>query len=147
MAWDEWERLKTSVAERHSAEMQLNQLPADRGGDGPSGGADGGCLKHSAQPWNRAAATAGSLRTSTDKAKTELATGHAGMAGGLTGLSSLAALKGVLHSWETRLSAVRDECGGLEPALRKVSKELVGVDHGVGAKTKAVQVPQGGDTQ
>lgn len=32
MAWDEWEQLKARVAERHSAQMQLNQYPADAGG-------------------------------------------------------------------------------------------------------------------
>lgn len=148
MAWDEWEQLKASAAEKHSTEMRLNQLPADRGGDTPVGGASGGDqLKHSAQPWNRAAASAGSLKTSTNEAKTNLTSGHAGMAGGLTGLTSLATLKSVLSSWETRLGAVGNECESLEPTLRKVSKELGGVDRGVGAKTKAVSVPQGGDAK
>ena len=34
MAWDEWEQLKTQAAERHSAKMELNQVPADPGGSG-----------------------------------------------------------------------------------------------------------------
>lgn len=38
MAWDEWEQLKARAAERHSAQMELNQVPADPGG---SGGGDG----------------------------------------------------------------------------------------------------------
>jgi hypothetical protein len=29
MAWDEWEQLKAGAAERHSAEMQLNQASGD----------------------------------------------------------------------------------------------------------------------
>ncbi|MFG2756792.1 amino acid ABC transporter permease [Streptomyces wuyuanensis] len=145
MAWDEWEQLKAAAAARHSTGMQLNQLPADRGGGTPSSG--GPRLKHSAQPWNRAAATASSLRTSTDKVKADLAAGHAGMAGGLTGLASLGSLKSVVSSWETRLGAVRDECEGLEPTLRQVAKELGGVDKEVGTKSNGVRVPQGGDAK
>ncbi|MDQ1049010.1 hypothetical protein [Streptomyces sp. V4I2] len=34
MAWDEWEQLKSDAAQRSSTQMQLNQLPADRGGSG-----------------------------------------------------------------------------------------------------------------
>jgi hypothetical protein len=33
MAWDEWEQLKSDAAQRGSTQMQLNQLPADQGGD------------------------------------------------------------------------------------------------------------------
>ncbi|RDG36043.1 hypothetical protein DVH02_22160 [Streptomyces corynorhini] len=33
MAWDEWERLKADAADRKSAQMRLNQLPANAGGD------------------------------------------------------------------------------------------------------------------
>ncbi|MFI7006764.1 hypothetical protein [Streptomyces sp. NPDC050145] len=36
MAWDEWERLKKEAAERHSTQMQLNSVPVDPGGSGPS---------------------------------------------------------------------------------------------------------------
>ncbi|RNL71190.1 amino acid ABC transporter permease [Streptomyces sp. I6] len=144
MAWDEWERIKASAAERQATGTRLNGLPPDRGDDGPSGTAGEARLKHTAQPWNRAAATAGILWTGTRRARTDLTTGHTGTAGGLSGLSSLASLHGVLHSWENRLAAVEDECRGLEPALRRAGRELVGVDHEVGATTKAVQVPRGG---
>ncbi|MGW4034227.1 hypothetical protein ACWEFL_33865 [Streptomyces sp. NPDC004838] len=44
MAWDEWERLKASAAERDSAQMRLNGLPPDEGGGGSSG-AEAGDLK------------------------------------------------------------------------------------------------------
>ncbi|WP_328768271.1 hypothetical protein [Streptomyces sp. NBC_00286] len=37
MAWDEWEQLKSQAAERQSTQMQLNQYPADQGGDGTQG--------------------------------------------------------------------------------------------------------------
>ncbi|MFF8974689.1 hypothetical protein [Streptomyces sp. NPDC014995] len=37
MAWDEWEQLKTQAAEQQSAQMRLNQYPADAGGGGGGG--------------------------------------------------------------------------------------------------------------
>ncbi|MGW2080416.1 hypothetical protein ACWCOW_26330 [Streptomyces sp. NPDC001939] len=40
MAWDEWEQLKAQSADRQSAKMQLNQLPAEGGGGGGSSDAD-----------------------------------------------------------------------------------------------------------
>lgn len=42
MAWDEWEQLKAQAAERRSAQMQLNQYPADAGTGGSGGGGQGG---------------------------------------------------------------------------------------------------------
>ncbi|GFH34001.1 amino acid ABC transporter permease [Streptomyces pacificus] len=143
MAWDEWERIKASAAERQSAEARLAPLPPDRD-SGPSGEATGSRLKHMAQPWNRAAATAVILGAGTRRARADLTEGHTGVAGGLTGLSSLTSLTSALHSWESRLGRVEDECGSLETALRGAGRELVGVDHGVGTATNAVGVPQGG---
>ncbi|MFK4117628.1 hypothetical protein [Streptomyces longwoodensis] len=37
MAWEEWEQLKAEAVQRGSARMQLNQYPADQGGDGTQG--------------------------------------------------------------------------------------------------------------
>lgn len=145
MAWDEWEQLKASAAERHSTEMRLNQLEHQGGGSSSGDAPAESRLQHSAKPWNDAASTAALLTTGSNNAKTNLTKGHAGMAGGLTGLASLGSLTSVLSSWETRLSAVRDECESLEPKLRQVSKELGGTDSGVGSKASAVPVPRGGD--
>ncbi|MFE7277468.1 hypothetical protein [Streptomyces sp. NPDC057623] len=38
MAWEEWEQLKAAATERHSTQMQLNQLPVDPGGGGGTQG-------------------------------------------------------------------------------------------------------------
>ncbi|MFC8918975.1 amino acid ABC transporter permease [Streptomyces sp. NPDC057116] len=145
MAWDEWEQLKASAAEKESARMQLNQIPADQGGTGTPAGGTG--LKHSAAPWNRAATTAKELGVSTGASKTSLTNGHAGMAGGMEGLASLAELKSVLTSWEKRLKAVGDECDALDPALRGVPKTLGGVDTATGAKADSVKTPNGGEAK
>lgn len=145
MAWEEWDQIKASAAERHSAQMQLNQRPADQGGGGTR--AEGGGLKHSSKPWNRAATTAHDLGISTNASKSALTKGHAGIAGGLEGLASLGELKSVLTSWENRLKAVRDECEALEPKLRQVPKDLTGVDTATGAKADAVQTPKGSEAK
>lgn len=149
MPWDEWDQLKAAAADKDSAQMQLNGIPEeDRRllpqDDGQSGGKG---LKHSSKPWNRAAATAHDLGIGTGTAKGSLTKGHAGMAGGLEGLASLAELKSVLTSWENRLKAVRDECEALEPKLRQVPKDLNGVDVATGSKADGVHTPKGGDAK
>ncbi|MFF3936375.1 hypothetical protein [Streptomyces phaeofaciens] len=37
MAWEEWERAKAQAADQSATRMQLNQYPADQGGDGTQG--------------------------------------------------------------------------------------------------------------
>lgn len=141
MAWDEWEQLKADAVGRHSTQMELNQAPADQGGSGSGSSGSAGILKHTSRPWARAAGTANDLKSSTAQAKTDLNSGHAGVAAGSEGLSSLSALKTVLTSWEKRLAAVRDECDALEPKLLRVAKDMGEVDVKVGAKGDAVQLP------
>ncbi|MGW3154946.1 amino acid ABC transporter permease [Streptomyces sp. NPDC001089] len=141
MAWEEWEQLKAVAAERHTTQMQLNQLPAGPGGS--TGGTDGGgagILKHSHGPWTRAAGTADDLQTSTGRSKTELSSAHAGVGDGSVGLASMGVLKSVLASWERRLGAVRDECDALGPKLCRVARDMGEVDVKVGAKADSVKV-------
>lgn len=141
MAWDEWEQLKADAAGRYSTQMHLNQAPADQGNSGDGGGGGAGTLKHTGKPWTHAAGIAGDLRTSTAQAKTDLHSGHTGVAAGSEGLASLSALQTVLTSWEKRLASVRDECDSLEPKLRRVAKEMGEVDVKVGAKGDAIHLP------
>lgn len=106
MAWDEWEQLKAEAADRHTARMQLNQLPADQGGDTPTGGAKtgatggSGTLKHSGGPWTRAAGAAEDLRISTESTKKHLQSGHTGVSKGAEGLASVEVLTTVRTSGE-----------------------------------------------
>ncbi|WP_159043909.1 hypothetical protein [Streptomyces sp. NRRL S-1521] len=79
--------------------------------------------------------------TSTAQARTDLRSGHDGVASGSDGLTSVSALKTVLTSWEKRLAAVQDECDSLEPKLHRVAKELGEVDAKVGAKGDAIILP------
>ncbi|MEU1231190.1 hypothetical protein [Streptomyces sp. NPDC005828] len=91
-----------------------------------TGGGANGKLKHSGGPWTSASATAtaGDLRTSTETSRAALGPGHEGVEAGAVGLSSVAALKSVLTSWEERLRAVRDECDQLKGTLSTVAKEM-----------------------
>lgn len=127
MAWDEWERIKADAV----------------------GGEPGERLLHSAGPWRRAAVTARQLRTDAGSARTELLGAHEGLVIGeaAVGLVSRVVLRDVLGSWEARLSAVRDECERLEPALHRTAGELPQVDTSAGQKLHAVPVPHGGDVR
>ncbi|MFE4820828.1 amino acid ABC transporter permease [Streptomyces sp. NPDC056704] len=146
MAWEEWEQLKSAAVERHTTQMQINQLPADPGGPtgDNNGGGSAGTLKHSHGPWTRAAGAAGDLQISTGKSKTDLSSAHDGVGSGSEGLASLGPLKSVLVSWEKRLGAVRDECNALGPKLRQVAQDMGEVDAKVAAKADSVKVADRG---
>lgn len=102
---------------------------------GTGGGGTGG-LEHSNGPWTSASGTAGDLRTSTETSRSALGSGHEGVVSAGAGLSSVAALQGVLTSWEERLQAVRDECEQLKGSLLTVAKEMGETDAGVGSSFK-----------
>ncbi|MEU8520749.1 hypothetical protein [Streptomyces sp. NBC_01216] len=102
------------------ASMTLAGLPAeDRGG----GGGDAN-LKADEGPWHGAGRTSGELRVSTGTALTDLGTANEGVTGGTAGFDSSAALTEILGTWKTRLTAVRDECGRLETALRSAGRDF-----------------------
>ncbi|MFH8867763.1 hypothetical protein [Streptomyces griseus] len=63
------------------------------------------------------------------------------MAAGAVGLSSVAALKGVLTSWEERLRAVRDECEQLKGNLLTVAREMGESETAVTSSVRGVHVP------
>ncbi|MGW2037778.1 hypothetical protein [Streptomyces virginiae] len=115
--------------------MKLASAAPDSGGGGGGGDMD---LKHSKGPWTSASATAGDLRTNTETSRSALGPGHEGVDSGAAGLSSLAALKTVMTSWEERLQSVRDECEQLKGTLLKVAKEMGETDAAVDASFKGV---------
>ncbi|WP_330331841.1 hypothetical protein OHS33_20385 [Streptomyces sp. NBC_00536] len=93
-----------------------------------TGTGENGDLVHAAGPWTKAASAAGELRTSTGGALSRMSLAHDGLAAGTAGLASAGALATVRASWEKRLTAVRDECGALDPMLLKVARDLGEVD-------------------
>ncbi|MFJ7411514.1 hypothetical protein ACIQWZ_11960 [Streptomyces sp. NPDC098077] len=70
-----------------------------------------------------------------------LGRGHEGVEAGAAGLSSVAALKGVLTSWEERLQAVRDECEQLKGNLLTVAREMGESETGAKSSFEGVRVP------
>ncbi|MEU0405037.1 hypothetical protein ABZ318_33470 [Streptomyces sp. NPDC006197] len=116
---ERWQELFGPVDGEASVMRLASTAPAPGNGGGASGR-----LKHSGGPWTSASGIAGELRTSTETSRSALGPGHEGVEAGAVGLTSVAALKGVLTSWEERLSAVRDECDQLKGSLLSVAKEM-----------------------
>ncbi|MFF9010472.1 hypothetical protein [Streptomyces goshikiensis] len=106
--------------------------------DSGSGGGGAGDLEHSHGPWTSASSTAGDLHTSTETSRSSLGPGHEGIEAGAAGLSSVAALKSVLTSWDERLQAVRDECKQLKGTLLTVAKEMGETDTAIETSFKGV---------
>lgn len=108
MAWDEWEQLKASAAERQSTRMQLNGLPPE---DRPNAGNPAGgdltvnqkdlaaigdeAFKLYNRLWKEARVT------STDSAGTSLTTQGFALGGALSHVSL---------RWEKQLGSVMDAC-------------------------------------
>ncbi|MEV0415774.1 hypothetical protein AB0I68_34640 [Streptomyces sp. NPDC050448] len=113
--------------ELFGAPPQMKLASAGDSGGGGGGNADGD-LVHTKTPWRQAATTAGELRTSMASAVGRMSLAHEGVSAGTAGLASVSALAAVQASWEKRLTAVRDECGGLEPALLQVARDIGEVD-------------------
>ncbi|WP_051845376.1 hypothetical protein [Streptomyces globisporus] len=90
----------------------------------PDGGGGGPDLKTDVGPWHSAGNTAGELRTSTSNSLTDLDTAHEGVTGSTAGFDSSAALTEILGPWKTRLTAVRDECGRLQGALKAAGRDF-----------------------
>ncbi|MBL3671078.1 hypothetical protein JL475_35115 [Streptomyces sp. M2CJ-2] len=132
MAWDEWEQLKTAAAERQSAQMQLNQLPAD-----PGGGT--GTLISNRSAWTKAGTDIGSLREDIGKATAKLKDGQTGL-GKESGCLTAAAQKDVHASWETYVKNVSGRCGKLSGLLVKAGNDQRQTDESVEAEIAKLEV-------
>ncbi|MFJ7086383.1 hypothetical protein ACIQU8_24515 [Streptomyces griseus] len=117
------------------------RLASSDAGTGAGGAGGAGNLRHSKGPWTSASGTADDLRTRTETSRSALGRGHEGVKAGATGLSSAAALKTVLTSWEERLRTVRDECEQLKGTLLTVAKEMGETETAIKASFKGVRVP------
>ncbi|MBT2445016.1 hypothetical protein J7E93_33995 [Streptomyces sp. ISL-36] len=117
-----WDELfgETAQPGHQPVSMNLAGLPAPDGG----GGSGDPNLKADEGPWHKAGNTAGELRTSTGTSLTDLDTANDGVTGATAGFDSSAALTEILGTWKTRLTAVRDECGRLEAALKSAGRDF-----------------------
>ncbi|MEU3414430.1 hypothetical protein ABZ760_24715 [Streptomyces sp. NPDC006658] len=130
MAWDEWEQLKTTAADRHSARMQLNQLPMAGGGKDR--------LRSDKAAWSAAGEGVGSLQDSLGKALAKLEQGQAGLDEGSVCLTA-AAQKRVYESWERRVTDIGELCRGLAVVLNKTGHDQLRTDEAIKAEITALR--------
>lgn len=139
MAWEEWEQLKAAAAERQSAHMQLNQLPADRGATstGPTYGPPSGRLRSDKAAWSKAGEGLGELRTDMGKALTKLEDAQTGLDKGSAFLTA-AAQQGVFDSWTRRVKDIDEWCDGLAGVLEKTGNDQLRTDEAIQAEIAAL---------
>ncbi|WP_330297063.1 hypothetical protein [Streptomyces sp. NBC_00503] len=106
----------------------FGEAPSLKLASADGGGGAGGDLVHAKTPWRDASTAAGELGTSMAGAVSRISRSHEGLASGTAGLSAAGALAAVQASWDKRLTAIRKECGALEPALFQVAKDIGEVD-------------------
>ncbi len=149
MAWDEWEQLKADAAGQHSAQMQLNQAPADQGGSasgrkGGEGWDDGGSsgLRSSKAAWTKAGEGVGSLRENVSKALARLEEGQKGLGKGTQCLSA-AAQQDLHASWERYVKDVSRRCGSLQKLMEQMGRHHQRTDEAVEAELAKLAVAYG----
>ncbi|MEU1486745.1 hypothetical protein [Streptomyces sp. NPDC005752] len=128
MAWDEWEQLKGDAAARGSAQMQLNQYPADQGGGAPAGASED--LKSDKKAWVKAGEGVTGLKDGISTALTKLSDGQAGL-GETSGCLSAAAQKELYDSWKKYVGDVSSRCGELGGLLERSGHDLSTSDEAV----------------
>jgi hypothetical protein len=116
MAWEEWEQLKTQAAERHAAQMQLNQLPVDPGG----GGGTQGDLVVSHADLEAVGKAAHALFEDFTTYSGHVRVASAAAAGGLKGegFALGAALAHVTERWSEQSKTLLDACAHISNHLR-----------------------------
>ncbi|MEU6216570.1 hypothetical protein ABZ845_03470 [Streptomyces sp. NPDC047022] len=144
MAWDEWEQIKVAVADRHSAQMQLNHLPDGVAGPSTASASGGsGTLRSDKAAWSSAGAAVGGLgdniykvsRGPMDLSRTgyekQLQNGQFGCQTALT--------EDTVHaSWMGYLDTVSSVCHGLADVMEEVGKGQLRTDGDI--KAGIVQV-------
>ncbi|MGW1808300.1 hypothetical protein [Streptomyces sp. NPDC002078] len=131
MAWDEWEQLKASAANRHGAHMELNHVPSDPGGSGT--------LVSNKPAWSKAGQAVGSLTGSITTALGKLTDGQKGLVTE-TDCQTSGAQKEVHDSWDRYVKAVSGRCTRLSELLEKVGNDLLKTDESVKAEIGNLKV-------
>ncbi|MFF9691367.1 hypothetical protein [Streptomyces sp. NPDC014623] len=138
MAWDEWEGLKADAAVRGSAQMQLNQYPADQGGGAPAGAASED-LRSDKKAWVKAGEGVTGLKDGISKALTKLGDGQAGL-GDADGCQSAAAQKELYDSWKKYVGDVSSRCDELGGLLERSGHDLSTSDETVRGELDKLKV-------
>ncbi|MFJ6076462.1 hypothetical protein ACIQFU_37530 [Streptomyces sp. NPDC093065] len=141
MAWEEWEQLKAAAAERQSAHMQLNQLPADQSGTSasPTYGPPSGRLRSDKAAWSKSGEGLGELRAGMGKALTKLEDAQTGLDEKGAFLTATAQLD-VFDSWARRVKDIDAWCDGLADVLEKTGNDQLRTDEAIRAEIAALNV-------
>ena len=125
MAWDEWEQLKSQVAERQSPQMQLNQLDPGGGGGYTPDPSEYGDLKVSQSDLSHIGKNAFDLYNDLwDKGRKAVPSSETA-AGTLSkdGFALGGGLQHVATRWDEQLSSLRDACAHISNHMT-VTKNL-----------------------
>ncbi|MFJ6073045.1 hypothetical protein ACIQFU_19710 [Streptomyces sp. NPDC093065] len=142
MAWEEWEQVKAAVSTGRTAQMQLNQLPADRGGTGTAGGGPVGRMRSDKATWSGAGGALGELQESLGKALARLADGQTGL-GKESGCLTAAVQERVYESWERRVKDISELCDGLAEVFEKTGNDQLRTDEAIKAEIARLKVASG----
>ncbi|MGY1578230.1 hypothetical protein [Streptomyces sp. MN13] len=138
MAWDEWQQLKAQAVERSSTQMQLNQLPADRGAGGGEGDLvvnqdDLGAVGHDAHLLYedlQAGADIAGAGTNKDGVGSS---NQAAAALKSSGFQTGAALEKTVEIWTSQLKTVLQACAHISNHLDYTKKRHADDDAKIGA--------------
>ncbi|KUH35239.1 MULTISPECIES: hypothetical protein [Streptomyces] len=123
---EEWAQLRAEAAERQDTAMRLNQLPADQGG---SGGTGGGKLVSSPAEKKAAANTIETRLVPDTKKATDFADEATSTAiGSLKDWQTSTGLKTVQETWDKQVKTLVDRLNREKGALRATVATLGGVD-------------------
>lgn len=135
MMWEEWEQLKTAAVERHTARVQLNQVPLDS-----SGGT--GTMVSNKPAWSKAGQDVHSFREDIGKALGKLSDGQKGL-GVDAGCRTAGAQKEVYDSWERYVRRVSGRCAKLADLLGKAGNDLLKTDEAIMVEIGNLKVEYG----
>ncbi|MCC3651376.1 hypothetical protein LIX60_07815 [Streptomyces sp. S07_1.15] len=124
MAWDEWEQLKASAAERQSTQMQLNQLPEE---DRPNTGTAPGDLEVSQKDLAAIGDEAFKLYGDLDKKARPEQIHTAAFDIDQQGFALGKALQHVSNRWARQLGSLMDACALISNHM-EFSKKVHGED-------------------
>ncbi|MGW3624812.1 hypothetical protein [Streptomyces sp. NPDC000880] len=136
MAWDEWEQLKASAAEKDSTQIQLNQVPAETSG----GGGQQGDLKANQQDLAAVGNSAFKLFeslglhgrdawSSSQTAAKDLTTQDFELGGGL---------HRVQERWEKQLQSLLDACAHISNHLDFTKKAHAGDEYFIASTLSSI---------
>ncbi|WP_432134759.1 hypothetical protein [Streptomyces sp. bgisy154] len=147
MSWEEWEQLKATAADRDTARMQLNQVPADQGASAP-GGASGGTKDFASSPAEKLAAARAieehvepDTRKSGDWAdeQTNAAVKAFGPKDG-TGWITATALQTAHSKWGEQVQTLMNRLAAEKAALRSTNTLFQNTDLTIGLGVRSISV-------